>query len=39
MQTLLTKEVVLWNHGYLAMPQVHRFPDCLPLFCYPPVEL
>lgn len=21
-QTLLAKEVVLWNHGYLAMPQV-----------------
>lgn len=21
-QVLLTKEVVLWNHGYLAMPQV-----------------
>ncbi len=26
-QVLLTKEVVLWNHGYLAMPQV---PSLLP---------
>lgn len=26
-QTLLAKEVVLWNHGYLAMPQVQlRYP-------------
>jgi hypothetical protein len=32
-QTLLAKEVVLWNHGYLAMPQVRPLALLVSLTC------